>query len=165
MSKINSKSKGNRGELELVKILNEKLGEDKKVFARVPQSGGWGGGQNRQIREDMSMEQKLTLVADIMTPPNFKFVLEHKFYEESNFWDLFNEQSNFEKWTNQVSEDSSCVNKEPMLIIKYNRKPRIVLTKVKIKYKFSWVDKNNNTWYCNFLDELLETYEKDWWFE
>jgi len=159
MAKINSKSKGNTGERECVKILNETLGDNKKVFSRVPSSGAWGGGQNRERRKDMSYEQKLTLVADIMAPTNFNFVLEHKFYKEASFWDLFNESSSPNEWIKQVSSDADFVEKKPMLIVKYNRHKRITFIKEKYdNYIFEW-----KGWYCYNFEELLKK-ERSFWF-
>jgi len=156
MAKINSKKKGNRGELECVKILTENLGEG---FARVPSSGAWGGGQNRELRENMSYEQKLTLVADIMAPPNFNFVLEHKFYEEASFWDLFNESSNLNEWIKQVSSDADFVEKDPMLIVKFNRHKRIVFIREKYNdYIFEW-----KGWFCFNFQTLLDR-DRSFWF-
>ncbi|RLD62129.1 MAG: hypothetical protein DRJ01_06670 [Bacteroidetes bacterium] len=158
MPKINSKKKGNRGELDCVKLLNEALGEG---FARVPSSGAWGGGQNKEKRKDMSYEQKITLVADIMAPPKFNFVLEHKFYAEASFWDLFNDSSNLNEWIKQVEEDAEFVGKEPMLIVKYNRHKRIVLTKKLFKdYVFEW-----KGWYCGNFKELLKNNRYFWFVE
>jgi len=157
---VNSKKKGNRGELECVKILTKRFGEG---FARVPSSGAWGGGQNRSKRENMSIEQKLTLVADIMTPPNFRFVLEHKNYEAASFWDLFNASSNFNEWTEQVVSDAQFVGKEPLLIMKFSRHQRIIMTQLKIPFIFSWRDVAGRLWNCNYFDVILEE-ENKWWY-
>ena len=163
MGKINSKKKGNRGELECVKLLTEVIGEG---FARVPSSGAWAGGQNRERREDMSIEQKLTLVADIMTPPSFKFVLEHKNYESIDFWDLFNEGSKLNEWTEQVSGDAEFVGKHPMLIMKFNRHKRIVMTRFDFDgmYRFRWYDNKEREWYCSWFEDTLKV-DKESWFE
>ena len=146
--RINSKKKGNRNELECVKIFEKRFG---KGFARVPSSGAWGGGANRASRENMSLEQKITLVSDIMAPPNFKFSIEHKAYEEGSFWDLFNEGSDLKKWFKQCSGDASFVGKEPMLIVKYNGKKRIFYIRKKIDNYIFEID----GWYCGWFEELL----------
>lgn len=161
MPRINSKAKGNRGELECVKILTEKFGPG---FARVPSSGAWGGGQNRTLREDMSIEQKITLVSDIMTPPEFRFVLEHKNYADISFWDLFNESSPLIEWTEQVSNDAEFVGKDPMLIMKFDRHKRIVMTKENTeKTKFTWIDVKGVVWYCSWFEDLL-TLSTEWFY-
>jgi len=151
---INSKQKGNRGELECVKILNERFEEG--GFARVPSSGAWGGGQNRELRENMSIEQKLTLVADIMTPPEFCYIIEHKSYAEIDFWELFNESSDLNKWAEQVSGDADFVGKDPMLIMKFNRHKRLVMIRHQTPHvKFIWFDAQGRDWYCSWLEDLL----------
>lgn len=155
MAGINSKLKGNRGELECTKILNERFGKGKKVFARVPSSGAWGGGQNRSSREDMSLEQRITLVADIMTPPEFKFVLEHKNYESMNFWSLFNSSSEINSWIEQVQGDADFVGKKPMLIMKFNQKKRLaMIQEQRDNYVFEW-----KGWYCYWLTDLLKEHD------
>lgn len=149
MAKINSKQKGNRNELECVKILTSRFG---KGFARVPSSGAWAGGANRSKREDMSLEQRITLVSDIMSPPNFNFTIEHKAYKEANFWELFNEGSNLKNWFKQCSEDAEFVGKSPMLVVKYNGKQRIAFVRETLEdYVFE-----TNSWYCLMFDDLLK---------
>jgi hypothetical protein len=121
----NSKKKGNRGENQLVHLLEEAFGEGQ--FKRTPSSGAYTGGKNREGAENLPWEAKITLVSDIITPSNFNFVIEHKFYAEANFWDLLSDKSNWNEWIKQVSEDAEFVRKIPMLIIKYNRHRRIAL--------------------------------------
>lgn len=155
LSKINSKAKGNAGELEFVKILKKRFNSE--AFSRVPSSGAWGGGQNRQKRDGMSIEQKLTLVADIMTPPEFKFVIEHKFYAEASFWDLFNDSSKFREWATQVSGDAKFVGKEPLLVMKFNRKGRIAMVRNMTvpNTVFDWFY-NGDRWSCLKIEDFLE---------
>jgi hypothetical protein len=121
----NSKKKGNRGENQLVHILEEAFGEGQ--FKRTPSSGAYTGGKNREVAENLPWEAKITLVSDIITPSDFNFVLEHKFYAEANFWDLFSDKSNWNEWITQVQDDAKFVNKVPLLVIKYNRHKRIAL--------------------------------------
>ena len=156
--KLNSKQKGNRGERELVKVLETRFGKGK--FKRTPQSGAHVGGLNQEMNENLPWEAKITLVSDIITPSNFIFVLEHKYYEGANFWDLFNEKSELKDWLRQVELDASFVNKQPMLVCKYNRKQRIVYVKKYSKIcwdfaKFSFF-LDGKTWYCYWLEDLLK---------
>lgn len=146
---VNGKKKGNRGELEAVHILNDRFGAG--VFARVPQSGAVTGGFNRAKVQNLSEAALNTLSGDLITPEKFKFSIEHKFYAESNFFELFNDKSNLKSWFAQAEGDASFVNKEPMLIVKYNGKQRIVFVKVKLDgYVFE-----TNGWYCTWLSDLL----------
>jgi hypothetical protein len=123
----NSKKKGNRGENQLVHILCEAFGEGK--FKRTPSSGAYTGGQNRELAVNLPWEAKITLASDIITPSNFNFIIEHKFYEGMNFWDLFSEKSKWNEWVEQAGGDAAFVNKEPMIVIKYNRHDRIALVR------------------------------------
>lgn len=146
---VNGKKKGNRGELEAVHILNDRFGEG--VFARVPQSGAVTGGLNRGKVKNLSEDALTTLSGDIITPKNFKFSIEHKFYANSNFFDLFNEKSDLQNWFKQAEGDAAFVNKEPMLVVKYNGKQRLVFVKVKLdKYVFE-----TKGWYCLWFSDLL----------
>lgn len=155
---IDSKAKGNRGELELVKIFEKKFGKGK--FKRSPQSGAHVGGLNRELNENLSIEAKITLVSDIITPIDFAFVIEHKFYNKASFWDLFNEKSELNKWLEQVEGDAKFVNKKPMLVVKYNRKPRIAYVRLDDR---SYVFEYRN-WFCYLLEELLKR-DNNFWFE
>lgn len=169
-SGLNSKRKGDRGERELVKLLEKRFGKGK--FKRTPSSGAYVGGGNREISEDLPWEAKITLVSDIITPVNFKFVLEHKFYALASFWDLFNEKAELNKWLEQVKNDAIFVKKDPMLIVKYNRKSRICYIRkewLPRLCKFRILQPGGGftifeTWYCYWLKDLLE--QKDtFWFE
>lgn len=176
----NSKKKGNRGENQLVHILEEAFGEGQ--FKRTPSSGAYTGGKNREGAENLPWEAKITLASDIITPSNFNFVIEHKFYAEANFWDLFSDKSNWNEWIEQVEGDAKFVEKEPLLIIKYNRHKRIALVKksylewfiraktdgyeeaaVKVfdlmsQYAFEW-----KRYLVFYLEDLLSL-PKDFWF-
>lgn len=162
-SKINSKAKGNANENECVKILNERFGEGK--FKRSPSSGAFVGGQNRERSENLSEEAKITLASDIITPSNFRFIIEHKAYKDVSFWDLFNGSSNFFKWFEQVDGDAKFAKREPILIVKFNRKNRIAF----VKYKHEIIDEFTyffeiKGWYCYWLSDLLKL--EDWfWYK
>ena len=148
--KLNSKSKGNRGELELVKILEKKFGKGR--FKRTPMSGAYTGGANQELSENLSIEAKIVLVSDIITPIDFRYIIEHKFIKEASFWDLFNEGSDLNSWIEQATYDAKFVNKQPMIVIKYNRKKRIVYIKECLgDYIFEY-----KGWHCYWLEDLLK---------
>lgn len=158
MGKIQSKKKGNRVELELAKIFEKRFGKGK--FKRTPMSGAYTGGSNRELSENLSMEAKITLASDIITPINFRFTLESKGYESASFWDLFNKSSDIHQWFEQASNDASFVEKEPMIVVKYNRKKRIAYIREKNKqYIFE-----HDGWYCYQLKDLLDM-PNEWWYE
>lgn len=156
--KINSKKKGNRTELEMAKILNERFkGEN---FKRTPSSGAIFGSSNRVRAVNVNEEIVTTLAGDIMCPLNFKFSIEHKAYENASFWDLFNASSNLNKWFEQSLNDATISNKKPLLVVKFNNKKRICYTKEKLDFYIFEKD----GWYCYWLSDLLKLND-DFFFE
>lgn len=155
---IQSKKKGNRGELELSHILNERF--EGYTFARSVQSGAYIGQSNAYRANSMTEEQKLVFAGDIRVPINFKFTIEHKAYAEASFWDLFNESSDLHSWMKQAEHDAESVGKQPMLIVKYNFHERIVfLVDLSSDFPISSVFTttfNNKKWSCFYLKELLK---------
>ena len=157
---IQSKKKGNRGELELTHILNERF--EGHTFARSVQSGAYIGQSNAYRANSMTEEQKLVFAGDIRVPINFKFTIEHKAYAEASFWDLFNESSDLHSWMKQAEHDAESVGKQPMLIVKYNFHDRIAYLK---KNYVDSLDCSNletytifshNGWSCFWLKDLLK---------
>ena len=147
---VQAKKKGNRGELECSKLLNEKFGE--KIFTRTQASGGYIGGGNRKNSSYLTEEQQLAFVSDLVCPIWFRFVIEHKSYaDKAVLWDFFNESSDVNKWFKQVENDASFVKKQPLLIVKYNQHKRICWIKEKLDfYIFEY-----KGWYCYNFSDLL----------
>lgn len=148
--RINSKQKGNRAELECAKIFNKRFPD--YTFKRVPQSGAIFGQSNKENTEKIDEEIKITLSGDIICPLNFKFSIEHKAYNEADFWGLFNESSDLHNWMKQCKADAVFVGKEPMLIVKYNNKKRIVFT----RFKFDNYIFEHQGWYCYWLEDYFK---------
>ena len=124
----NCKAKGNRGELECVNILKERF--PGKVFSRTMGSGNYTGGKNAHNAETLTEEQILLFAGDVRCPKEFKFSIEHKFYANLDFYDLFNKSSNLFKWYEQSETDARLLKKFPMLIVKTNQHKRIVFVKL-----------------------------------
>lgn len=162
MPKINSKNKGSRVELEVVKILEKRFGKGK--FRKVPSSGALVGGKNKEMSENLDISQKDTLASDIICPPNFSFSVEVKGRKEASFWDLFNKKAELNDWLNQVYEDAEFANKKPLLIVKYNRKPMIayVLTFTTFNTYTSKCIFLYKSWSCCLLDDLLKEPDEFW---
>lgn len=155
--KINCKKKGNAGELQLVHILNERF--PSYTFARTVQSGAYIGKSNVTRAESLTEDQILIFAGDIRVPKNLRFTIEHKAYAEASFWDLFNESSDLHSWMQQAQHDAETVGKQPMLIVKYNNKKRIVY--LKKDYVDSLGSKSNivfshNGWNCYWLEDVLK---------
>lgn len=147
---INSKKKGNHGELECVHILNDRFKEF--TFARSVQSGAYTGGMNRARASTLTEEQMLVFSGDIRVPKEFNFTIEHKFYAEASFWDLFNDGSDLHAWMEQAQSDADAVGKQPMLVVKYNNKKRIVFIHQKpFEEVFS-----HRGWNCYWFEDLLK---------
>ena len=161
--KLNSKQKGNRGERELAKIFNKRFGEG--LFKRTPMSGGFVGGGNQASAINLSEEAKITLVSDLITPINFKFIVEHKFYNGANFWDLLSYHSTWIHWIDQIEYDAKFVNKYPLIVVKYNRHKRIALVPevLLMNEEFTTPKLFWNQYRVILFDDLLKM-DDDWWF-
>lgn len=125
---INSKKKGNRGEREAKDILNERF-KGLAVFSRTPMSGAYVGGANREKKDYLTEAQKEMMTSDIFcNNSDFKFSIEHKNYkkEKATIWEFFNDKSDLHSWMEQNDGDAASINKEPMLIVKYDNHKRIV---------------------------------------
>lgn len=167
---IQSKKKGNRGELELSHILNERF--EGYTFARSVQSGAYIGQSNAYRANSMTEEQKLVFAGDIRVPTNFKFTIEHKAYAEASFWDLFNDSSDLHSWMKQAEHDAESVGKQPMLIVKYNFHERIIYVKKEFMedYQKHWgfgLDPifTHNGWECYWFKEFLNELPNSFFFE
>lgn len=125
---MNSQSKGKRWEREIVKIFNKKFNTDK--FRRVPASGGF---VKKDERQTLDKGVANALVGDLIVPENFKFTIEAKHYNDFNFWDLLNfeTENNIDKWLLQAQADAISINKSFLLIIKIDRKKPFVVFNVK----------------------------------
>jgi len=115
--KVNGKKKGNRKELELTKILNKRFGTG---FSRTVGSGNRWSQTNHLPKHAQDM-----FTGDLITPVNFKFVLESKGgYEDIDLNAIFlHGNKELEEFLNQVSRDAKRCDKKPMLCWKKNRKP------------------------------------------
>ena len=112
--KIDSKSKGARGENSVIKILTQRFNQP---FSRVIGSG------NRWSQANLSEEAKLVLTGDVVTPTNFKFCIESK--NGYNDVDLCNALNNgnatLDEFMSQAQKDASRVNRKPLICWKKNR--------------------------------------------
>jgi hypothetical protein len=130
MTKINSKNKGSTFERRIANRLSEQFSEHlqmEKGFRRNPDSGSFFGGSNKQRvgTHDTSM----ATFGDLICPVSFLFSIECKHYKTPpSMGVLFSgEIKQWDGWLAQVTQDSSQTGKAPLLIIKYNNVPEIVL--------------------------------------
>lgn len=104
--KRKSKNKGKRGELALVKLLNERF--QTQDFSRVVGSGNrWSHVANVADH----------YIGDIVCPPNFKFVIECKFgYPDVDLYRaLVDSDSQLDSFLQQASDDAERANRQPLL--------------------------------------------------
>lgn len=116
MTKINSKSKGNRFERTICKVFQDWTGYE---FSRTPQSGGLRWKKADNISSDV-------ICTDPKHSRRFRFSIECKSYQELNFESiLLNRKAcKILKFWNQATSDSKRAGKLPLLIMKYNGMPK-----------------------------------------
>lgn len=113
--KVNSKKKGNREELKIVNELSQMFND---TFRRVPSSGAFTGGFNRQ-KYEFTESAKQVLTGDVITPDWFFFSLEIKNYADSpKMHNLLGERGdpNLDKWIDQAKGDAAYVKRQWLLI-------------------------------------------------
>lgn len=126
------KSKGNGYESTIAKKLGAAL--QPLNFIRVPQSGGRVGGKNFETIGKMFGEDALKIFVGDVVPVNerqeglkFHFSVECKFYAtQDNFASLVSNTANVFKWFQESVEDAKKIDKDPMLIFKWNHSPTFV---------------------------------------
>jgi len=121
-TRVNSKRKGSSFERKVVKLLNERF--NTKEFARTPGSGAFG--------TTHSLPQHLIVHGDIITPQNFKYVIECKNGYGVELDDLFNEKSDMYKFIEQAARDGEKARRPWMLIYKKDRRKEIAVVENKI---------------------------------
>lgn len=125
---VNSKAKGNGQELTICKILSKHLAP--LCFKRSQQSGAILGGVNAKNIDDYSIEMRVLFVGDVCPSnegngnPKFNFVVESKFYKESERMEALFSNSLIYKWLDEAKVDAAKVNKRGLLIFKFNRTPQ-----------------------------------------
>ena len=102
-------------------------------------SGAYVGGQNRFKRNYLNEAQKEMMTSDIFcNNPKFKFSIEHKAYNKDKavIWEMFNEKSSLHSWMEQADTDAKSIDKEPLLIVKYDGHKRIVIVNFDYIHKY-----------------------------
>lgn len=116
---VNSKNKGSRGERYVVECLKKWWGSDD--FMRSPESGAL----STQL-ESFGAPKDITgrLAGDILTPSDFPFCIESKFYAEIDLYSVIRnpENNDLRNWWEQCKNDATKANKIPMLFFRENRK-------------------------------------------
>jgi hypothetical protein len=137
--RFNSNKKGNAREHEVIKDLTKRFGNG---FYRSRQSGASATRKFNHYNESKK-EFILKHTGDIITPPEFKFVIEVKHYKEFDFFTFWPGNSLIDNWFSQAEKDALRVDKEPLLLFKFNYKKKMaclsfkyksILREAKVKY-------------------------------
>lgn len=117
--RINSHGKGGNFARKICKIFNERF--NTKEFSKTPGSGAYATTHD--------LPEHLKIYGDIITPKDFKFVIECKCgYPKINLNSLLKKDSQFWEFIRQVEIDSKKAKKEPMLIFQQDRQEPLVFT-------------------------------------
>jgi hypothetical protein len=132
MGKILSKNKGNGFEREISNLLSKTFESYLGIttgFKRNSDSGSFYGGTNSKRVDTHCLDY--AIFGDIICPRNFNFVIECKNYKTAPSLDRLISQDikQWDTWLSQVEQDANNANKEPLLIIKYNRMQVFCLVK------------------------------------
>lgn len=126
--RINSKKKGSSFEGHIGKVLGDTLKPMK--FRRSQSSGAILGGVNERFLKNYSEDARALFIGDVV-PTNeadiirdlgwkLKFTLECKFYKTADNIDHLLSNTKIRKWFEQACTDATKINKEPLLIFKFN---------------------------------------------
>lgn len=162
--KVDGKSKGDRTELHLCKLLSEHFGE---TFSRALGSG------SRDKQVNLPEHAKKALSGDICVPEFFKWIIECKggYEDDMDAWNIVDGQlTQLDKFIEQVSRDADFTKRKAILCWKRNRKPWIAGVK-SVDLNGLDIDKlfpNRiiyGEWVLIGLEPLLVVTTKDFWFD
>lgn len=123
--RVNSKAKGNAGELAIAKALTEAL--HPFVFKRIQSSGAILGGQNAVNLDHYTPAGKCAFVGDVFCSNDefnqFRFCIESKSYKDVDSLEHLFSSSNIYKWLIEVDIDSVKLDKDGIVLFKFNRTP------------------------------------------
>jgi len=150
--RINSKNKGSTFERNIAKKFNERF--NTKEFSRSPGSGAYA--------TTHELPEHLKLYGDLITPLDFRFVLECKAgYDKENLGGFFATNSGLHKFIEQASVDAVKARKDFMVIFKQSRKDTLCI----LDYNETVLDKLNSSstdyvafnrkYLCLRLEDLL----------
>ena len=172
-NKVNGKAKGSGFENVIAKLLTKTFSPF--VFKRSQSSGAILGGSNVKNIHHFGTTAKNLFVGDVV-PINeddvltshkikFRYSIECKFYKSSDsFASLFN-QPQLIDWFNQACTDAEKVDKDPLLIFKFNRTPIFVALKHTDVIVDNTVTITNIKLKCPMKIMLLDNYiqhQNDW---
>ena len=142
--RVNGKRKGAAYERQLAKKLNETF--NTTDFSRTPGSGAFA--------TTHKLPEHLQIHGDLITPENFKFVIEAKRGYDITLEDLWKPKSNFYKFIDQARRDGRAANKPWLLIYKKDRQKDIVICEHKFDIKEKAIIKGKYNIYL--LKDILD---------
>lgn len=148
--KVNGKKKGNRTELDLVKILTERF---KKSFSRTVGSGA------RWSQANLPRHAAEVFSGDLVVPKGFKFAIESKGgYDSIDIGSVFiSGNKELDSFLDQAIDDAKRCGRKPMLCWKRSRKPWMAFVQTSdindLDFKYSL---KYGKWTAIALEFLLE---------
>ena len=161
--KVNGKSKGNRTELNLCKLLGKQFDDE---FSKAPGSGA----RTSQVAY-LPEHAKKTLTGDICVPEGFKWVIECKggYEDDVNFTNVLDKDAGIPKvneWIEQTLKDADYCGRLPIVFWKRNRKPWLAMVRTKdlngLRFKYRIIYRD---WSWINLDDLFEKTDRSFWYE
>jgi len=117
----NSRAKGNAFENQICKLLNKRFSTTE--FSRSPGSGAFA--------TTHSLPDHLKLHGDLITPKNFKFIVEcKKGYNTLGPHSLLDHDSKIWEWITTLERDCAGAKKPGFILMAQDRRPKIVIIKV-----------------------------------
>lgn len=114
----NSRAKGAAFENKVAKILNNRFNTSE--FSRTPGSGAFA--------TTHKLPDHLKLHGDLITPKNFKFIIEcKKGYNEQGLHSLLDYDSKIWEWVEHMETDGHAAQKQPILLMAQDRKPIVCI--------------------------------------
>ena len=155
--RVNSKRKGASFERKIAKMLNERFNTTE--FNRTPGSGAFG--------TTHALPQHLIVHGDLITPQNFKYVIECKNGYNVDIEDLFRSKSPFYSFIDQARKDARKVNRDWMVIYKKDRKKELVVVSAQeaLQSPFDSLDRYlliKGKYYVYLLQDVLALPEHYW---
>ena len=147
--KVNSRTKGNTFERKVCSLLNDRF--KTTDFVRTPGSGAFA--------TTHSLPDHLKLWGDLITPKNFKFIIEcKKGYNKENINSLFNKSSEVWNFIEKTERGSNASGKYFIIIFQQDRQPILTITRKMIlptlsnTVKFGQLEEYE----INLLEEILK---------
>jgi hypothetical protein len=164
--RVNSKAKGNAGELAIAKALNEAL--TPFIFKRVTSSGAILGGQNAVNLDHYTEAGKCAFVGDVFCSNDnanvFRFCIESKSYKDVDSLEHLFRSSKIYDWLTEVDVDRVKIDKDGIVIFKFNRTPHFAAVRSYIEFPngVNYLTLVDGSKVCHLADLLPH---RDFWFK